>query len=122
MKTRKEIAVAGESAACLYLENQGFTIDHRNFRIGHLETDIICENDEYILFVEVKTRSGTVLRSKYGSAKDAVDAKKLARITNCAKEYLRLNKPKKKPRIDVIEVYFYGDDKPKINHIKNILK
>ncbi len=116
-----ETGKTGEEIACKYLEMQGYEVTHRNFRAGHLETDIICENGEYIIFAEVKTRRKTGARMRYGSARDAVDKNKLARIKECAAEYLRAHKTGKKPRIDLVEVYLSREEPPRVKHIKNIL-
>lgn len=121
MRSKSETGKTGENIVCRYLEAQGFEVTHRNFRAGHLETDIICENGEYILFVEVKTRRATGAVTRYGSARDAVDVRKRENLVACAKEYLRAHKTEKKPRIDVIEVYLSREEAPRVKHIKNIL-
>ena len=100
-----EIGRAGEEFACRYLLSRGYTILHRNYRSGHLETDIICENDTHILFVEVKSRIDCGKPSRYGRPGTACDFRKKQHLTQCAQDYLRKNKTSKKPRIDVIEVY-----------------
>ncbi len=121
MRRVGETGKLGEEIACKYLAAQGYEILHRNFRAGHLETDIICENGEYIVFAEVKTRYKTGARARYGSARDGVDEKKRARIKECAAEYLRAHKSGKKPRIDLVEVYLWREASPEVKHIKNIL-
>ena len=100
-----ELGRAGEDFAVRYLIGKGYTVLHRNYRSGHLETDIICEDDTRILFVEVKSRTDTGKPSRYGRPSAAVDDKKKQNLTLCAEEYLRRYQPGKKPRIDVIEVY-----------------
>ena len=100
-----EVGRAGEDFACRYLVSKGYTVLHRNYRSGHLETDIICENETQILFVEVKSRMDTGKPSRYGRPGAACTFKKRQNLTICAEEYLRKYKPNKKPRIDVIEVY-----------------
>jgi putative endonuclease len=100
-----DLGRAGEEFACRYLVAKGYRILHRNFRIGHLETDIICEDETRILFVEVKARTDTVKPSRYGRPGAACDMKKRQNLTLFAEEYLRRSKTNKKPRIDVIEVY-----------------
>ncbi len=121
MRSKGETGKIGEEVACKYLAAQGYEILQRNFRAGHLETDIICENEEYIIFAEVKTRRKTGARARYGSARDGVDEKKLARIKECAAEYLRAHKNGKKPRLDLVEVYLCREEPPQVKHIKNIL-
>ena len=115
MSDRKSIGKLGEELAAKFLEDNGYIIIERNFRSGHLETDIIC--------AEVKTRKDTPSSLRYGTPRDAVDSKKRARILECAREYIYKNKPKKRPRIDVLEVYLTssGDalSEKGIRHIKN---
>jgi len=122
-----EIGAEGETFACEYLISRGYSIICRNYRSGHLETDIICEDDTHILFVEVKSRADTGFPSKYGRPGTAVDDRKKQHITECAKEYIYKHKPAKKPRIDVIEVYLtfrggqYVLSEKGICHIENAL-
>ncbi|WP_320171358.1 YraN family protein [Maridesulfovibrio sp.] len=49
---------AGEDYAAAFLENRGYTIRNRNWRYRQWELDIICEKDNELVFVEVKTRAG----------------------------------------------------------------
>ena len=100
-----EVGRAGEDFACRYLLSCGYFILERNYRSGHLETDIICENETHILFVEVKSRVETGRPSRYGRPGSACDFKKRQNLIQCAQDYLRKHKTNKKPRIDVIEVY-----------------
>lgn len=122
-----EIGRAGETFACEYLAAHGYRILHRNYRSGHLETDIICETDTHILFVEVKTRTDFGAVSRFGRPGTAVDAKKRQNITACAAEYIYKNKSTKRPRIDVIEVYVvrrngaYQLSERGVHHIENAL-
>ncbi len=54
--TRTEIGRIGEDAVCRYLEERGYTIRDRNFRIRGGEIDIVAQKGEYLCIVEVKTR------------------------------------------------------------------
>ena len=49
------LGAAGEYAAMQYLTLKGYRIRDTNWRYHHLELDIVAENDDYIVFVEVKT-------------------------------------------------------------------
>ena len=100
-----EVGRAGEDFACRYLLSKGYTIVHRNYRSGHLETDIICENETHVLFVEVKSRIDNGRPSRYGRPGDACDLKKRQNLRRCAEDYLKKHGTNKRPRIDVIEVY-----------------
>lgn len=118
---RRTCGSMGESIAAEYLGEKGYTLRERNFRSGHLETDIICENSTHILFVEVKSRRKLPSLAKYGRPCAAVTPKKAQNLLACAAEYLRQHEVKKKPRIDVIEVYFEQDGsfRGEIKHIEN---
>jgi len=127
---KHKVGLAGEDTAAKYLERSGFKVIERRCHAGHLETDIIAVNDEYILFTEVKARraipGGT---HPYGTPGSAVDAKKSANLIAAAEEYLRTHKEETKdlqPRIDVIEVYFDPREEGMcllhLNHIKNAVR
>lgn len=47
----------GEQLTAEYLEEKGYEIVERNFKCRFGEIDIIAQNDRYLAFVEVKTRS-----------------------------------------------------------------
>lgn len=52
----KKIGNRGEAIALEYLKRSGYKIRALNFRIRHLETDIIAESARRLVFFEVKTR------------------------------------------------------------------
>jgi len=45
----------GEETACRYLTRQGYSIIARNVRFGPGEIDIIAEQDDKLVFIEVKS-------------------------------------------------------------------
>lgn len=117
----------GESVACDFLKKNGYKIVSRNLHVSKHEIDIIAEDDNFLVFVEVKTRSVAYEESSsYGSPGRAVDYKKRSNTVLAAKTYLMTNYTQKQPRIDVIEVYMKerGDNSisPQIlsiNHIRD---
>ncbi len=106
MTHNKLIGMRGEELAAEFLENLGYRIIARNFHVSHDEFDIIAENDKYIVFAEVKARAVTEANKRFGRPCMAVDFRKQQKLLRAAEEYLRRFDPQKKPRIDVIEVYF----------------
>lgn len=102
--SRYDVGMAGEDTACAYLTEQGYTVLERNWRRKGGEIDIIAEKPPYLVFVEVKTRSGGPVRSRYGRPGDAVNAAKRAHLLDIVHKYLRQNHPDAKPRIDIIEI------------------
>jgi len=47
----------GEKIAAAHLKANGYSILERNWSTGRREIDIIAENENYIVFIEVKTRT-----------------------------------------------------------------
>ena len=66
-----------------YLEARGMKIKERNFRNRQGEIDIIGYHDGYLVFVEVKYRSG----NDKGYAAEAVDYRKQRQICKVADYY-----------------------------------
>ncbi len=109
----KEKGDLGEHIAKDYLLSKGAKILETNYKIKSGEIDIITKLDEDIVFVEVKSRTNV----KFGYPSEAVNYKKIKKITDIAKYYiLKNNLYNTSIRFDVIEVYL--KDK-KINHIVN---
>jgi len=68
-----ELGQAGEAAAAEYLIRLGFEVLARGYRHGRAEVDLVLrQGNTLLLFVEVKTRSG----SQYGSPETFVSARK----------------------------------------------
>lgn len=96
----------GEESAALYLTRHGYRVLHRGLRLGRAEIDIVAENEEYLVFVEVKTRRQLSGRSSpFGVPSEAVDERKRAMLISGAERYIAENVTDKLVRIDVIEVY-----------------
>ena len=122
MLSRNEIGKHGESVACKFLQKEGYRIIERNKHESHKEIDIVASNRDYIVFVEVKTRSvEDDLFSPYGTPASAVTFSKREKLIFAARSYLRGNPTDKQPRMDVIEVYLKKGTKNvlKINHFEN---
>ena len=110
-----EAGRAGEDAAVRYLENRGYEILVRNYRVREGEIDIVAAQADEVAFVEVKWRRSDCFAAPGAS----VDARKQVRLRNAAAywmaEYGECN-----ARFDVIEiVQGLSEPVPRINHIKN---
>ena len=90
----------GEQYAAEALKKKGYRIAAANYHCRFGEIDIIAENEEYIAFVEVKTRAANSL---YSPA-EAVTASKQQKIIVTAQHYLLQSQSKLQPRFDVFEV------------------
>lgn len=118
--TTKEIGDIGERAAARFMKKNGYKIKGRNCHFSHNELDIIAENNEFILFIEVKTRTFSPNEnSLYGVPSSALTRAKQARLINAAMTYLSQNPTSKQPRMDVIEIWLDVNKKEvvKLNHI-----
>ncbi len=127
-QTEKQmIGKIGEELAADHLQKNGYTIVTQNVRLGKNEIDIIAEDRDFLVFVEVKTRTTLYPEwGEFGVPSRAVDAEKRKNTVKAARDYLHTHYSEKQPRIDVIEVYLMTQNEPaltpkpiKINHIRN---
>jgi putative endonuclease len=113
---RKTIGRLGEDAASVYLEKKGYEILARNFRCREGEIDLIAKDQEWLVFVEVKSRTSI----KYGYGREAVTPRKQAKIIDVAQHYLlQLNNYEIPCRFDVIEVDLFQGDVVSIEHYQD---
>ena len=95
------IGIIGEEEAAKMLEQKGLRVIEHNWRLGHLEVDLIAENKTEIVFVEVKART-CILNGKY--PEENVDRQKEQRIITAANAYIKYRKIDKNIRFDVIGI------------------
>lgn len=101
----------GEFDAAEYLKKKKYKILAKNYKNKLGEIDIIAKDKDYIVFIEVKTRSSLA----FGRPSEAVTPAKQHKVQLAAQVYLKQERLTDQPcRFDVIEVL---DDK--INHIEN---
>lgn len=112
-----QIGNIGEKHTAKYLRRRGYRIRERNMRNFHSEIDIIAENKEYIVFVEVKTRTVGQLFPP----RAAVNAEKRRKIIRASQSYMRYKNIEKTPRYDIAEVYLTKEKHrvDSINYIEN---
>jgi len=101
MDNKHTIGQTGQEAAEKYLQNKGYKILARNYRLRTGEIDLILKHGTYIVFVEVKFRKNMA----YGLPREAVGHTKQKRIINTALHYLTHNRLTENDiRFDVVEV------------------
>lgn len=115
------LGVVGEDAAAAFLTENGYRILERNFTSRFGEIDIVAEKDDFLCFVEVKTRGvNAVCRPA-----EAVTPSKQRKLTLTAEYYIArhsamLTRRELQPRFDCIEVYADACERPvRINHMEN---
>lgn len=113
---RKQIGVRGEQLAAATLEKKGLVVLERNFSNRYGELDIIARDGKCLVFVEVKTKTGTL----YGSPEEMISPQKLLRVRRMATIYMA-NTPSL-CRIDVIAIVLKPDGNPlRLTHYENVV-
>jgi len=104
----------GEDLAVEHLRGKGYNIVRRNWKSGRYEVDIIAENKDFMVFVEVKTRSENFLLppASAGSTKE-----KQRSLIYLADSYIKWFNITKECRFDVISV-IKKEDTFDIDHIE----
>lgn len=111
----------GEDAAAMYLERVGFEVIERNWKCRYGEADIIAWDEDTLVFVEVKTRTGT----EQGLPEDAVTPAKRRKYEMIAYAYLRDHDVSDCPvRFDVVGLLVIDSDpffgKALLRHHRNV--
>lgn len=118
MAFHNQIGTIGEDIAVRTMQSKHYRIVEQNWRLGHLEIDIIAENKKEIVFVEVKTRTST-----FGgkSPEEAVDLIKRKRMTAAANAYVKYHRIEKDIRFDVIGILLDPNtlDVKELTHLEN---
>ena len=102
MKTTREQGEYTESLACQYLEEKGFKLLKRNFNCRFGEIDLIMQDNDNLVFVEVRYRRST----NFGSGAESITTSKQSKLIKTASAYLQQHaKLNKLPsRFDVVSI------------------
>lgn len=100
-RTRQRIGKLGEKLAEKFLVSRGFRVLNRNFPTPFGEIDLIAKQNEYIVFLEVKTR----ISERFGPPLSSITGIKQKHILKNCRYYLKRYGLYEKPcRIDVIGI------------------
>ena len=100
MADHNELGAFGEEEAVNFLVKNGYRIKERNWRFAKAEIDIIAENEEWLVMVEVKTRSNDT----FGSPEEFVSKAKQKHLIRAANRYIDLYPTEKDTRFDIISI------------------
>src|SRR6056297_228605 len=114
MAEHLDLGEKGELLARDYLKKKGYQILETNWHFGKNEIDIIAEDEEYIVIVEVKTRS----TSYYGEPQIFVNRQKQPFLIKAANAYIKRTDSDKEVRFDIVAVTV-SREKNRIDHIDN---
>ncbi len=109
----------GETLAARYFKSTGYEIIARNFRHGRAEIDLIVRKDDWVLFVEVKTRQST----DFGEPEEFVLPGQVSRIYDAAEEWIFSTDWKGHIRFDIVSVKLSDDPEgePEIEHLEDAI-
>lgn len=100
-QSRQALGRWGEKLAESYLMDKGLRFITRNFRSEFGEIDLVFEDENGLVFVEVKTRIGKL----FGFLEEAVDKNKQKHLIESAQYYLQKHVEGELDwRIDVIAI------------------
>ncbi|WP_263142336.1 YraN family protein [Pseudomonas sp. RIT-PI-AD] len=118
MSERQDSGQAAEALACEHLLAQGMRLVAKNWRSRLGELDLVMLHGDTVVFVEVRYRR----HAAWGGALESVDARKRAKLTRAAQQFLQQeNRWAKCPcRFDVVAVSPGGGQlPPRLDWIQN---
>lgn len=104
----------GEQLALAHLEAKGYRVLERNYRHRRCEIDLIVCRENWLVFVEVKTRSSHA----FGFPEEFVAPKQKARILEAADYYQYLTDWKGNVRYDIVSVDLEHEE-PQLLHLED---
>ena len=120
MKDKRQlIGKWGEQKAKEFLLKKGYTLIAENwrFRYGELDLIMLDQDQETVVFVEVRTKTG----SSYGAGYDSLNHRKIQKLRITAKAFLHSNKWwNRSVRFDLISID-QENEGFKLRHLKNII-
>lgn len=111
MAKHNETGAWGEQLAVDKLVADGCSILETNWRTKGFEIDIVARKDNIVIFAEVKTR-----RDKDEDPLEAIDARKISKMTRAADLYLSQHDLPWEPRFDLFGIRGVPEDY-QIEHI-----
>ncbi|HLO92283.1 MAG TPA: YraN family protein [Lentimicrobium sp.] len=114
MALHNDVGNKGEEVALKYLTDKGFTVLETNWHFGKEEVDIIALNTEYLIIVEVKTRTSRI----FGEPYEFVNKNKQRLLIKAAQAYAERFQIQQEVRFDIISILFQRD-KAEVTHLES---
>jgi putative endonuclease len=118
--SRRELGNEGEKLACGALKKKGYRIVEKNYRCLYGEIDIIATQKDCLVFIEVRSKSGT----SFGLPEESITSQKKQRLVSTAMYYLGAHEEATGDwRIDFVAIEFdeSGKKARRIEIIENAL-
>ena len=114
MARHNDLGKIGEDRAVAYLQQHGYLVLERNWRVRRLEVDIICMKSGLLIIVEVKTRNTIDIRPE-----ELVNYKKRNHLRRAANAYIKAKNIQAEVRFDLILIC---EEKQEMEHIKEAIQ
>jgi putative endonuclease len=115
MAAHNETGSWGEEKASGFLAEKGYEIIEKNYRYKHMEVDLIAIHKNTLIFIEVKTRSGT----GFGMPEEFVNYTKSRLILKAAEHYIFDKDWQKDVRFDIVSILILPNGNLNIRHIED---
>lgn len=117
MAEHNELGKWGEDEAVLYLEDQGYVIVDRDWKMGRRDLDILAYTPDgnTLVVVEVKTRTD----EEYQQPEEAVTRGKMRNLAITANAYVKKCQVDKELRFDVISIVGCAHQVKSLQHLKD---
>lgn len=115
MSQANDLGRWGETTAASFLLEKGFKIIARNYRNWQSEVDLIVSKDDMLIFVEVKTRTGTA----FGMPEEFVNVTKAKLVMRAAEQYIFDIDWEHDVRFDIVSILILPDGSTDIRHIED---
>lgn len=106
----------GEDIAADYLTKNGYTLLEKNWRKHHWEVDIIASKDQFLHFIEVKTRYSL----RFGFPEESITKDKMKNLKNAAENYQYRHPKWKYIQFDVIAITLVNETAKEILMIDDV--
>ena len=116
MAIHNDLGKQGEKAVVDFFVKAGYDIQAINWRYRRNEIDIIAENEDTVVFAEVKTRSSNY----WGVPESFLSDSQIKRLVEAANYYIEKYEVQKNIRFDVFSLTKLGEQF-KIKHFPDFL-
>jgi putative endonuclease len=114
MAEHNELGKQGEEIATTYLLKQGYKILDLNWRAGRNEIDIIARDKDFLVVIEVKSRSSDT----FTEPEEAVTREKQQALIRAANAYIYRKNINLETRFDIISI-IHNKNETRVNHLKD---
>jgi putative endonuclease len=114
MAEHNELGKQGEEIAVSHILKQGYKILDLNWRAGRNEIDIIARDKDFLVIIEVKSRSNDT----FTEPEEAVTREKQQALIRAANAYIFRKNINLETRFDIISI-IHNKNETRVNHLKD---